>query len=262
MADIEVSVGDGVALVRLNRPQALNALTMPMAEELRAQLASLAAAPAIGALVLAGAGRAFCAGADVRELEARGGQRSQYVAELAALMHESLMVLQSLPFPVLAAVKGPAVGGGFGLVLTCDLVVAGSSSRFAAGYHRVGLTPDGGATYWLPRMVGARRAQEILMGGRTLGADDALQWGLINRVVPDDEVEKVTERWAWDLARGPHMAQRETKRLLATSGQRDHAGQLAAEQEAVTLQAGNAEASEGLRSFLEGRAPNYGPAPG
>lgn len=255
--ELELSTSGGVACLLLNRPGSLNAITLQMARDLEAALEAVSQDPGVGALLLAGAGRAFCAGADLTEMEAHAADRAEYVNELASRVHRCLARLRRLRVPVVAAVGGVAAGGGFSLALSCDLVVAGASSRFVAGYQSVGLTPDAGSTYWLPRMVGVRRAQELLLTGRVLTAPEALAWGLINVVAPDAEVSEMARDWARGLANGPRTSLGATKRLLQSTWQHTFAEQLDAERESVALRAASSEGTEGIRAFLEHRAPRF-----
>lgn len=257
MDQIELTIEEGVAVLRLNRPRSLNAITRRMAEELEAALHMVTHSADIGALILTGAGRGFCSGADLAEMAAHAVDRGGYVADLALQVHRSLAALRVLGLPVIAAVNGPAAGGGFSLTLSCDLVIAGQSSHFSAGYHRVGLTPDAGCTYWLPRVVGARRANELLLTGRVLSASEALTWGLVNSVVADAEVLTTAHDWAAALACGPRVAQRDTKQLLAQSWQHTLSEQLDTEREAVGRRAASCEGGEGIQAFLDRRAPHF-----
>lgn len=257
MPDIDLLIADRVAHLRLNRPHVRNAISDSMAGELAAAISRVARDPQVDVLLLTGAGPVFCAGADVDELAAHTSDRGAYVDEMATRVHESLMALRSLTIPVIAAVHGAVAGGGLGLMLACDLVVAGESCRFIPAYLRLGLTPDAGATYWLPRMIGIRRAQDLLFRRRVVGAAEALAWGLVTAVAPDPDVSAVAEGWARDLATGPRAALRETKRLLESSGTRSLAAQLHAEQSAVTAQASSDEGTEGIRAFQAHQDPNF-----
>jgi 2-(1,2-epoxy-1,2-dihydrophenyl)acetyl-CoA isomerase len=253
---IVLAIKDGVAVLCLNRPRSRNAITLQMAKELEEALALVAQSPGVGALIVTGAGGGFCSGADLEEL-ATAVSREALVSDLAHLVHQSLTVLRSLPIPVIAAVNGPAAGGGFSLALSCDLVVAGESSRFSAGYLRVGLTPDAGSSYWLPRLVGSRRATELLLLGRVLNASEALQWGLINSIEADANVLAAARTWATTLAHGPRAAVCDTKRLLERTWHHTLAEQLDAERQAVSSRAASGEGAEGIQAFLDRRAPRF-----
>lgn len=253
---IVLAIEDDVAVLCLNRPRSRNAITLRMANELEEALLLVAQSSEVGALILTGAGGGFCSGADLGELAA-AVNRETLVSELARLVHQSLTALRSLSIPVIAAVNGAAAGGGFSLMLSCDLVIAGESSRFSAGYLRVGLTPDAGSSYWLPRLVGSRRATELLLLGRGLSASEALQWGLINDVEADANVRAAAHRWATALAHGPRAAVADTKRLLERTWRHTLSEQLDAEREAVSARAKSREGAEGIQAFVDRRAPRF-----
>ncbi len=257
MADTDLTRTGAVAHLRLQRVRARNAISLRMADELAAHVAHLASAPGLGALLISGDGPVFCAGADVDELAATGNQRGAYVDQLAATMHQTLVALRALAIPVVAAVTGAVAGGGLGLMLASDLVVAGESCRFVPAYRRVGLTPDAGTTYWLPRMIGVRRSQDLLLRGRELRAPEALDWGLISAMVADDQVGAVAEAWAEDLAAGPREALGQAKKLLGSTWSRTLEEQLQLEQSAVSDQARSPEGAEGLLAFRAHRRPHF-----
>lgn len=258
MADVELDVVDGVAQLCLNRPRYLNALTLAMGRSLHDALDYIEAEPRVRVVILTGAGRGFCSGADLREMEGHQQDPAAYVMELATLVHGALGRLRQLAVPVIGAVNGVAAGGGLGLTLCCDAVVAAASSRWVAGYHRVGLTPDAGTTYWLPRLVGPRRAWELLFTGRVLTAREACEWGLANEVVDDERVLIRAKAWADQIGRGPRLAQAQTKALLAASlRQVVFSDQLSLEQDAVTAQVATAEAQAGIAAFAHRRAPVF-----
>jgi len=258
MADVEVEVVHGVAHLRLSRPRHLNALTLAMGRSLHDALDYIEAEPQVRALILTGAGSGFCSGADLEEMQRHEQDRSAYVLELSTLVHGALCRLRKLAVPVIGAVNGVAAGGGFSLTLSCDAVVAATSSRFVAGYHRIGLTPDAGATYWLPRLVGPRRAWELLFCGRVLSAREACEWGLVNVVVEDVGVLAQAQTWAEQIARGPRHAQAHTRRLLEESWRQGGLeDQLNREQDTVTAQVATAEAQAGIAAFAHRRVPEF-----
>jgi len=254
-----VSAQDGVATVVLNRPARLNAFDVEMAEQLIKGLESLAVDATIRAVILRGAGRIFSAGGDVHAMldDVRRGDRSAYFREPLAAFHRAALSVRSLPKPVLASVHGAVAGVAFNLMLHCDLRIAAEGTRFAQAFVRLGLSPDGGGTWMLPRLLGLARASELTLLPTELDAHTARDWGLVNRVVPAAELEAETARLGRELADGPTLAIGRTKRLLAAA-ERDALGQhLEAERLAQIDNAATADFEEGLAAFLEKRAPRF-----
>jgi 2-(1,2-epoxy-1,2-dihydrophenyl)acetyl-CoA isomerase len=213
--------------------------------------------PDVGAVLLAGTGPHFCTGANVRELAASDAAS---VRGFADELHELVRALAEAPVPVVAAVPGWAAGAGMSLVLAVDVAVAGTSTRLRPAYPAIGLSPDGGLTWSLPRAVGPLRARHILLTDRVLSAGEALDLGLVAAVVPDDEVAEQARQLAERFAAGPVGALRATKRLLRESPDRTLAQQLDAEAASIAAAVAGPEGREGTAAFLERRAPRF-PAP-
>jgi len=214
--------------------------------------------PGVGAVLLAGEGPHFCTGADVGALAATGAAEDprSAVLELAEELHELVRALVEVPVPVVAAVRGWAAGAGMSLVLAADIAVAGVSTRLRPAYPAIGLTPDGGLSWTLPRAVGAARARHILLTDRVLDADEALALGLVATVVPDDEVAAEADGLAQRLADGPTRALGRTKRLVRAHG--DFDAHLDAEADAIAESVVDAEGREGVAAFRERRTPRFG----
>jgi 2-(1,2-epoxy-1,2-dihydrophenyl)acetyl-CoA isomerase len=214
--------------------------------------------PGVGAVLLAGEGPHFCTGADVGALAATGTTEDprSAVRELAEELHELVRALVEVPVPVVAAVRGWAAGAGMSLVLAADIAVAGVSTRLRPAYPAIGLTPDGGLSWTLPRAVGAARARHILLTDRVLDADEALALGLVATVVPDDEVTAEADGLAQRLADGPTRALGRTKRLVRAEDDLD--AHLDAEADAIAESVTDAEGREGVAAFRERRAPRFG----
>ncbi|WP_340378090.1 enoyl-CoA hydratase-related protein [Streptomyces sp. SS7] len=247
-----------VAFLTLNRPEALNALTADLREQLIRTLADASADPAVRAVVLTGAGRGFCAGADLRGGAAAGERVAGDVARMIRLGAQRLVAaVLDCEKPVIAAVNGTAAGLGAHLALACDLVLAAESARFIEVFVRRGLVPDGGGAYLLPRLVGPQRAKELMFFGDALGAADAERLGLVNRVVPDGELEKTAGEWAARLATGPTRALALTKHLVNASLDSDRATAFTAEATAQEINMTTEDAREGLTGFLERRAAEF-----
>ena len=250
---------DGVAVVTLNRPAALNALTVEMGKELRSALGE-ARERGARAIVLTGRGRAFCAGGDLREMRQvaeQTGRVEAFFDEPLGLLNECIMLIQSLPLPVIAAVNGVASGGGCNFALACDIVIAAESARFNQAFVKVGLSPDCGGTYVLPRLIGLRRATELLMTGDVVDARSAAEMGMINRVAPDDELMDVALALAARLAQAPTAAIAQTKKLLAESATNDLAAQLERERQAQIESGQTKDFREGVAAFIEKRPPRF-----
>src|SRR5690348_11996598 len=210
---VELNVTDRVAWITLNRPQALNAWTGQLANELRTALDHAAEDPDIRVIVLTGAGRAFSSGADLKAGGA--GDESASVSDRLRTLYNPLMIrVRTIPKPVVAAVNGPAVGIGCSLALCCDLIVAAESAYFLLAFVNIGLVPDGGSSLFLPTRIGMARATELSMLGERLPAPKALEWGLINRVVGDDQLRAEGEALAARLAAGPTKSYAGAKRQL------------------------------------------------
>jgi 2-(1,2-epoxy-1,2-dihydrophenyl)acetyl-CoA isomerase len=251
-----------VATLTLNRPAALNALDLAMVEALVRETATLARDENIHVVVVAGAGKHFMAGGDIRvfaeSLAQDHEKRARTFRKLADDVHAAIETLARMPQPVIGRVQGAAAGFGLSLMNACDLVVASEDAYFASAYLALGVTPDGGGTYWLPRLVGARKAAEIMLLGERLSAQQALDLGLVNRVVPAGELDAVVGAVARKLAAGPQHAVRGVKRLLRQSLGASLSQQLGAEAASFGACAGTDDFAEGVEAFLDKRTPHFG----
>ncbi|MFD4546028.1 enoyl-CoA hydratase/isomerase family protein [Streptomyces sp. NPDC058466] len=249
---------NAVVWITLNRPEAMNALTWDQRERVIALLAQASADPDVRAVVITATGRGFCAGADLRGGPPAGERVPGDVARTIRLGAQRLIAaVLDCEKPVIAAVNGTAAGIGAHLAFACDLVLAAESARFIEVFVRRGLVPDGGGAYLLPRLVGPQRAKELMFFGDALTAADAERIGLVNRVVPRDELEKTAREWSQRLATGPTRALALTKQLLNASLDTDRAAAFAAEAAAQEINMTTADATEGVASFLERRTPEY-----
>jgi len=253
---VQVETRGAVALVTLNRPDCANTLNLEMAMDLLAAAMTCSRNSAVRAVVLTGAGRQFCFGGDLRAMAARGGAADAYLRELTGYLHSAISHFVRMDAPVIAAVNGTAAGAGVGLVAMADLAVCGNSSKFNLAYTGVGLTPDAGTSFLLPRTIGVRRCMELLLLNRSLSAAEALDWGLVNSVVDDAQLLEEACRSAERLSAGATHAFGRTKRLLAASV----AGlesQMVLESETIASQAVTAEGNEGINAFLQKRKPDF-----
>jgi 2-(1,2-epoxy-1,2-dihydrophenyl)acetyl-CoA isomerase len=251
-----------IATLTLNRPGSLNALDGEMIEALIAHSAALAADDSVRCLIIQGAGRHFMAGGDIRsfndQLDGAPADRRRDFTRMVEHMHVAIENLQRMPHPVLASVHGAVAGFGLSLMCACDLAIASASSYFTSAYRHLGLTPDGGASYTLPRLVGLKKAMEIVLLGERFDAAEALKLGLVNRVVPQSELQAATHQVAVALASGPLVAIRNGKRLLSQSLSQSLSAQLQAEAQSFGACAATEDFAEGVRAFLDKRTPRFG----
>ncbi|MFF3029578.1 enoyl-CoA hydratase/isomerase family protein [Streptomyces rubiginosohelvolus] len=249
----------GVSWITLNRPEAMNAVTWDQRERVIVLLAEASADPAVRAVVLTATGRGFCAGADLRGAPAPDRERVPGdVARTIRLGAQRLIAaVLDCEKPVIAAVNGTAAGIGAHLAFACDLVLAADTATFIEVFVRRGLVPDGGGAYLLPRLVGPRRAKELMFFGDALTAADAERLGLVNRTVPAGELEALAKEWAGRLATGPTRALALTKQLVNASLDTDRATAFAAEAAAQEINMTTRDANEGVASFVERRPPTY-----
>jgi 2-(1,2-epoxy-1,2-dihydrophenyl)acetyl-CoA isomerase len=206
-----------VATLTLNRPDAYNALNLPLGRELFAAALELDEDPDVRCIVITGRGRAFCAGGDVKDFVDNLGRIGTHIKELTTYLHGAISRLCRSDKPVIMAVNGVAAGGGLSLALAGDLVLAAESAKFTMAYSRIAASPDGSSSYFLPRLVGLRRAMELYFTNRVLAAREAADWGLITRAVPDADLGREVDALARELAQGPTRAFGIAKRLLHQS---------------------------------------------
>jgi 2-(1,2-epoxy-1,2-dihydrophenyl)acetyl-CoA isomerase len=240
------------AVITLDHPPTINALSSTLVDGLKAALAEVAGG-GFRALVLTGAGRGFCSGADMKELP---GWRKEGAGDvLERLYHPLFRTLRDFPMPIVMAVNGPAAGIGMSLALMGDLILAARSAYFLLSFTRIGLVPDGGLTWLLPRAIGASRARELALLAEPLPAEKALEWGLINRLLPDEDLQTEALVLAQKLAEGP--ASLPFTRALFQDREA-HEAQLAREAAAQSSAAQTEDFAEGLKAFLEKREPRFG----
>jgi 2-(1,2-epoxy-1,2-dihydrophenyl)acetyl-CoA isomerase len=255
---LSFDVREQVAYIKLNRPEAANALDLPLARELQEAIQCCSQDSGIRAVVLTGTGRAFCGGGDLKTFLAEGSNMAAYVKAVTLSLHDAISGIARMNAPVIAAVNGVAAGGGLGLVCACDLVIAAASARFTMAYTRAGLTPDAASSYYLPRLVGLRRALELTLTNRMLSAEEAVEWGLVSSVVPDAELQPAAQELAGALAAGATRAQGGAKRLLQRAWTETLETQMAFERESIAAASCTTEALEGISAFLEKRSPRFG----
>lgn len=246
-----------VLTVTMNRPRVLNVLDEAMADALVAAFAPIAGDTSVRAVVLAGAGRSFMAGGDLSRFDADLAAAPATAAALIDRFHMLMRMIKALPQPVIAAVQGPVAGGGVGLALACDLVIAAQGASFLSAYTRLGTNPDGGTTWSLTQLLGPRRALEFVLLNEAMDAETALRLGLVNRVVPDGESTRSAQAMAERLGQGSFAAGKATKALIQAAAEGSFDAQLDLEKQAFTGNAGTADFREGIRAFFERRAPRF-----
>ncbi|HEX3793836.1 MAG TPA: enoyl-CoA hydratase-related protein [Acidimicrobiales bacterium] len=256
-SSVIVDVAEGVARVTLNRPEAANTIDLTLARELMEASLEVAGNQDIRAVLLTGEGRVFCGGGDLKSFRAHDGPLDRHLLEVTTYLHAALSRMSRLAVPVVAAVQGSAAGAGVGLACSADIVIAAESTRFVMAYKQVGLSPDGSATWLLPRIVGLRRALELMLTNRVLGAAEAMSMGLITEVVPEAELNERAALVAKTLAEGPTIALGNTRRLLRQSLDETLESQMELESLALAASARTGDALEGIAAFLEKRDPNF-----
>lgn len=257
-----LSVVEGtVARITLNRPEGLNGLNRPLLGALLRALEAAEENEEVRVVILTGAGRAFSAGQDLAEagvIDAPEDERPEILAEsLEHWYHPVILKLRETPLPTIAAVNGFAAGAGMSLALACDLIVAAESASFIQAFRRIGLQPDCGSSHVLPRLIGEARARELVLLGEALPAPKALEWGLINRCVPDDALLAEAETLAGKLAAGPRRALGHAKRALLLSAENPLPEQLDLEARLQRDCAADPDFAEGLAAFKEKRLARF-----
>lgn len=254
---IELTIADGLGQLRLTRADAGNAINPDWLLALADALRVCAEEPDLRAVLIWADGDRFNVGGDLRHFAGRTADLSAALMEMVPPYHRSLALLAELRCPVVCAVQGAAAGGGLGLTFCSDFVLAEPDARFVCGFARLGLSGDGGGSWFLPRLVGLRRAQELMLGSRELSAAEALEWGLITSIVPAGELHERALGLGRELAAGPTVAYAHMRRLLRDSWAATLPEQLAAETRAIEQTGDTADAREGAEAFAEHRRPRF-----
>ena len=254
---LDFAVAAGVATVTLNRPENMNAMSPKMGAELHEAALAIDADPKIRAVVLTGAGKVFCAGGDLGEFAQAGEGARTLLMKMTGDLHLALSRLARNAAPVIAAVNGTAAGAGFSLLMAADLAIAAESAVMTMAYTNAGLSPDGSSTYYMPRKIGDRRARELMLTNRVLSAAEALDWGVVNQVVADDEVLSAATKLATKLANGPTQAFGQVKSLLDGSFDHSLETQMELEARGIAAMIDTADGQEGLHAFLHKRKPEF-----
>lgn len=249
---------EGIARLTLNRPERLNSFNLQMHEEVRRALQEIEQDSSCRVLVLSGAGRGFCAGQDLSDRAVAPGGQAVDLGESIELRYKPLVLaLRALPMPVIGAVNGVAAGAGANLALSCDLVIAARSASFIQSFSKIGLVPDTGGTWFLPRLIGQARAIGLAMLADKLSAEQAAQWGLIWRCVDDAEFARAVEELAQQLAAAPTRGLARIKQAMYSSGAHTLEQQLDIERDFQRELGRSSDYAEGVAAFLEKRAPRF-----
>jgi 2-(1,2-epoxy-1,2-dihydrophenyl)acetyl-CoA isomerase len=248
---VQYTVTNGVAHIELNRPDFYNAVDLTLALALASAVERAQGDESVRAVLLSGRGPAFCAGGDVKAM-ASAVEPAATIAQLAWASHRAVMAMDALEKPLIAAVHGSAAGAGLGYVCAADLVLAGASAKFLSAFIGIGVTPDSGTSWYLPQIVGLHRALELTLLNRVLTARQALDWGLVTRVEPDDEVLDAAVRLASRLAAGPASALGRTRRLVRQAQSASLADHLDAEASSIASMV-TSEDARGLIAAFAGR---------
>ena len=246
---LTIDRADGVATLTLNRPEAFNALDLTLGRDLFHAVLEVDDDDAVRAVVVTGAGKAFCAGGDVKGFADNLDHIGALIKELTTYLHGAVSRLTRSEKPVLMAINGVAAGGGMSLALSGDLVLAAESARFTMAYARIAATPDGSSTYFLPRLIGIRRALELYYTNRVLSAREAQEWGLVSRVVPDAELPSAAHALARELAQGPTRAFGSAKRLFHQSTWESLETQMELEAQAIAASGRTDDFRAGVTAF-------------
>jgi 2-(1,2-epoxy-1,2-dihydrophenyl)acetyl-CoA isomerase len=246
-----------VATITLNRPEAYNALDLGLGRELFHAALEVDEDPDVRCVVITGAGKAFCAGGNVKDFADNLSRIGILVKELTTYLHGAVSRLTRSAKPVIMAVNGVAAGGGLSFALSGDVVIAAESARFTMAYSKIAATPDGSSSYFLPRLIGLRRTLELYLTNRVLSAREALEWGLVTRVVPDAELKDAVEALARELAAGPTLAIGGAKRLFHQSTWESLETQMELEAQAIAASGHTEDFREGVTAFANKKTPTF-----
>ena len=246
---LRYEVEDAIATLTLNRPDAYNALNLTLGRDLFHATLEADEDPGVRCIVVTGAGKAFCAGGDVKDFAEAGDRVGVVIKELTTYLHGAVSRLARTAKPVIMGINGIAAGGGMSFALAGDLVVAAESAKFTMAYSRIAASPDGSSSYFLPRLIGLRRALELHYTNRVLTAREALDWGLVNRVHPDAEFPGALAGLARELAAGPTLAFGRAKQLFHQSTQESLETQMELEAQAIAASGHTADFQAGVKAF-------------
>lgn len=252
-----LSIENHVGIITLNRPEVGNALNLAMAKELMELAIHCSESNEIRTVIITGAGNKFSVGGDLKSFANEGNEMGAHLKSVTAYLHQAISYFARMNKPVIGAINGVAAGAGMSLACACDIVYASETSKFVMAYNKIGLTPDASGSYFLPRIVGIRRALELMYTNRMLDVNEAYEWGIVNRVVAVEELMHVVYELANQLASGPMEAFGATKKLFYHSLQETLESQMCLETQTLAERASSEEGKEGITAFLEKREADY-----
>lgn len=255
---MSIDVSEGVALCRFNRPDSANAMHLPLCEELLDIAIRCDEDPSIRAVVFTGEGKMFSAGGDIAYFKDQGDNLPAAAKKMTVFLHGAISRLHRMDAPVICAVNGTAAGAGFSFAIQGDLVLAGEGAKFTMAYTRLGVSPDGSATYFLPRRVGTKRALDLILTNRLLTSEEAREWGLVDYVHPDENLLDEAMKMAGMLAKGPTGAYGRVKHLIHDSMHETLESQMERETRGIADSMRSEDGQEGIDAFLAKRAPQFG----
>ncbi len=250
---IKYQVQDAVAEIRLNRPELLNPFNIELATQLGIALQKVADDKKIRAVLIRGEGKAFSAGGDLKMFHSLLPRADKGFQKISSLLGQAILLIRKMSKPVIAGVQGSAFAAGFGLTLACDLILAAESAKLSASFINMALTPNGSSTIYLPRLVGFHRANEMFFTGKVLSAQEALEWGIVNKVVKDEDFDKALLDCAQDLAKRPTRSIAQMKMLMNKSLGLSIPNQLKLEKETIAWSATTKDFAEGVTAFVKKR---------
>jgi 2-(1,2-epoxy-1,2-dihydrophenyl)acetyl-CoA isomerase len=250
-------VADSVATITMNRPNEANALNLKMAQELADVAIRCDEDDSIRAVVITGVGRFFSAGGDIASFGVAGDAAPGLIKEMTMYFHSAVSRLNRMNAPVVGAINGVAAGAGFSFAVSCDLIIAAESATFVSAYTAAGLSPDGSSSYFLPRQIGMKRSAELMLLNRRLSAQEALEWGIVTRVVPEGEALEAAQQVARELAAGPTLAYGAVKHLLHETLSSSLETQMELESRMIADMARTDDGKEGITAFLNKRKPEF-----
>ena len=251
------TIEGNVGVITFNRPDAANALGPLGARELNTVSREIEGNSDVRAVILTGAGKMFCAGGDLGAFAAAGDGARSLILEMTGDLHVGLSRLARMPAPVIGAINGTAAGAGFSLVMACDLAISAESAVYTMAYTKAGLSPDGSSSFYMPRKIGDRRTRELMLTNRVLSSAEALDWGVVNKVVADDQVMPEALKLAQQLAAGPTQAYGKVKELLNGAFDNGLETQMELEARAIAACIQTADGQEGVDAFLNKRKPEF-----
>ncbi|MFT4997400.1 MAG: 2-(1,2-epoxy-1,2-dihydrophenyl)acetyl-CoA isomerase [Chitinophagales bacterium] len=255
--NIQYQVKNSIATITLNRPNSANSINILLAQELNDVSIKIYSDDSIRAVIITGNGKMFSAGGDLASFAAYGDKISDGLRTITSALHSATSNFARMNKPVITAINGTAAGAGFSLAIAGDFAISADTAKYTLAYTGAGLSPDGSSTYVLPRLVGVRKAMELIITNRVLTAAEALDWGLISEVVATAELMSRANELATQLANGPSAAYGQVKNLLMSSFQNGYETQLQLESDGIANMASTSDGKEGIAAFLEKRKPNF-----